>query len=76
MSFDEGDMIAVTAMTDEHWWKGLLLDDERQNNCQSFYSMILLKLMRVILGWEKIPLSDVPHMPGNGLFRRSLIKLP
>jgi len=60
MSFDEGDMIAVTAFSPkEHWWTGLLLDDERQNNW-----------------WEKIPVSDVPYLPGNGLFRRDLIQLP
>jgi hypothetical protein len=35
MSFDEGDMIAVTAFSpNEHWWRGLLLDDDRQNNCE------------------------------------------
>jgi len=60
MSFDEGDMIAVTRFSPtECWWAGLLLDDHRQNNW-----------------WEQIPLSDVPNMPDNGLFRRDLTKLP
>jgi len=37
MSFDEGDMIAVTRFSpNECWWTGLLLDDHLQNNCQCF----------------------------------------
>jgi hypothetical protein len=81
MSFDEGDMIAVTRFSpNECWWTGLLLDDHRQNNCQCF---LLVQRKNFVdtkhiygLGWEQIPLSDVPNMPDNGLFRRDLTKLP
>ena len=80
MSFDEGDMIAVTAFSqNEQWWTGLLLDDERQHDCKCFWLANIHETQHVHMhdsGWKKIPLSDVPCMPANGLFRRDLIKLP
>lgn len=55
MSFDEGDMIAVTRFSpNECWWTGLLLDDHRQNNCQCFLLVQRTNFIDIYgSGWNK-----------------------